>query len=127
VQRSGKHHGGAHGGRGDRGHPVLALDADVEQAHPEGHRHGQPGQEQRDRPVEDDDDGLGLLRGGVTQVDHDLEGRDRVLADQRDDDPRDDERDDDRQHRADQRQPDAAEKSRPAVHAAPAAVRAPVM
>ena len=31
------------GGRHDRREPVLALDADVEQAHPEGDGHGEPG------------------------------------------------------------------------------------
>ena len=49
VQRAGQRDGGAGRGGEDGRHPVLALDADVEQAHPEGDRHREAGEEQRHR------------------------------------------------------------------------------
>src|SRR3712207_9502063 len=88
------------GGGEDGGQPVLALDADVEQAHPEGDRDGQPREEQRHRPVEDHDDRLHLLRGAVAQVHHHPERLERVLPDERDDHRGDDQRDQDREDRA---------------------------
>ena len=46
MQRAGEGDGGTHGRRDDRGEPVLALDADVEQAHPERDGHREARQEQ---------------------------------------------------------------------------------
>ena len=123
MQRGGQRDGGTRGGGKDRGEPVLTLDADVEQAHPEGDGDREAGEEERDRAVEDHHDRLHLLLRGVAQVDHDLQRGERVLPDQHDHERKDDERDDDREHGPEQGQPGATE----TVHAAPAAEWAPVM
>jgi hypothetical protein len=95
---------------------IRYLDTDVEQAHPEADGDGEPGQEQRERAVEDRDDRGDLLAGGVAQVDHHLEHLQRVDAEQAHHHRGDHDGDEHRQRRREQQGAGPAQQR----HAAPA-------
>ena len=75
-----------HDGGDERGQAVLPVDADVEQVHPEADRHGEPGEVEHGRAVDDVDEVARLrrLQDRLPHLGHRVTGRDQDQAGDRD-------------------------------------------